>query len=225
MVNHGIQLDIVVIFFTILAIIAVTARFWVRIRILKRFEIEDWLLALTLVWISRTPQKPKKNSIPNSNDKQLLFCGLAVTLIETVRWGVGKHIWELTGPQMVVTMHVSFPIYMPLRINTNCHGTSSSGTFRHPSTSSVPVCSNYLSQSSLCALHSRSGLSGLSVSSPLSSFSARWCYSFLWCLNAALSPTAGCDLTLGAGALALTRPSSRKLFTHSLRWVWSQTGR
>ena len=49
MVNHGIQLDIVVIFFTILAIIAVTARFWVRIRILKRFEIEDWLLALTLV--------------------------------------------------------------------------------------------------------------------------------------------------------------------------------
>src|SRR2546423_5657445 len=32
-------------------------------------------------------------------------------LIETVRWGVGKHIWELTGPRMAITMHVSLSSY------------------------------------------------------------------------------------------------------------------
>ena len=49
MVDRGTQLDIVVVVFTVLATVAVAARFWVRIRILKRFQVDDWLIALTLV--------------------------------------------------------------------------------------------------------------------------------------------------------------------------------
>ena len=49
MVNRGTQLEIVIAVFTVLATVAVAARFWVRIRILKRFHIDDWLIALTLV--------------------------------------------------------------------------------------------------------------------------------------------------------------------------------
>jgi hypothetical protein len=51
MIKHGTLLDIIAIVFTALATAAVALRFWVRIRILKRFQIEDWLIALTLVLI------------------------------------------------------------------------------------------------------------------------------------------------------------------------------
>jgi hypothetical protein len=49
MVDPGTKLDIVVITFTVLATTAVAARFWVRVRILKRVQVDDWLILLTLV--------------------------------------------------------------------------------------------------------------------------------------------------------------------------------
>lgn len=70
------------IVFLVLPLIAVLARCWVRIRIIKNFAMDDWLAVVTMVFMT----------------------AYASLIIAGASTGVGRHESELTVNQKIVSM-------------------------------------------------------------------------------------------------------------------------
>ncbi|KIW05016.1 uncharacterized protein PV09_04172 [Verruconis gallopava] len=84
MENRGPQVRAVAITFLVLPWIAVVARCYVRIQMIKSFAADDWLAVVTL----------------------LLLTVYASLILAGVSWGVGKHVFELTVHQQVTAMKI-----------------------------------------------------------------------------------------------------------------------
>lgn len=85
MEDRGPELLAVVLLFLILSWLTVLTRCWVRIRMVKAFAIDDWLLVTTLG----------------------LFTIYASFCFIGVHWGCGRHMGDLTTHQKVKAMRVS----------------------------------------------------------------------------------------------------------------------
>jgi hypothetical protein len=83
--NRGSELLAVVILFLVLSWLSVLARCWVRIKMIKAFALDDWLLLGSL----------------------LLFNIYSVLVFVGVYWGCGKHMSDLSVESRVNAMHVS----------------------------------------------------------------------------------------------------------------------
>jgi apolipoprotein N-acyltransferase len=82
MADRGPQARSVAITFIVLTWLAVTARCWVRIKMIKAFALDDWLAVATL----------------------LLLTAYASLIIAGVEYGVGRHVLELTTHNRVTAM-------------------------------------------------------------------------------------------------------------------------
>jgi len=80
--DRGAQVRAVTIVFLVLPWIAVTARCWVRLKMLKAFALDDFLAITTLLFLT-------------------LYASL---MLAGIAQGVGKHMWELTVQQRVTSM-------------------------------------------------------------------------------------------------------------------------
>lgn len=80
--DRGPQVRDVTIAFLVLPWIAVSARCWVRLKILKAFAVDDFLAIATLLFLTIYAS--------------LMLAGIA--------HGVGKHVWELTTEQRITSM-------------------------------------------------------------------------------------------------------------------------
>lgn len=80
--DRGPQVRDVAIAFLIVPWIVVTARCWVRIKMIRAFALDDWLAVATL----------------------LLMTVYATLIIVGVQWGVGQHVTQLTVEQRINSM-------------------------------------------------------------------------------------------------------------------------
>lgn len=85
MKDRGPELLAVVILFLVLAWVTVLARCWVRIKMIKAFAIDDWLLVTTLI----------------------LFSIHGGIMLVSIHWGCGHHMRDLSVHQITQAMHVS----------------------------------------------------------------------------------------------------------------------
>jgi hypothetical protein len=87
--NRGPELLGVIILFLVLSWLTVLARCWVRIRMIKAFAFDDWLLLGTL----------------------FLFNIYSILVIVGVNWGAGRHIADLSVRRKVNAMRVGAPFH------------------------------------------------------------------------------------------------------------------
>jgi hypothetical protein len=96
--NLGRTLDIIAWLFAAIAIIIVSVRCYVRLKVIRRVGIDDWLILLTLV----SPTIPSGIRI----SPILIFFSQALALGDSsfcsvaVHWGLGRHIQFLTPEQI-----------------------------------------------------------------------------------------------------------------------------
>lgn len=85
MESRGPEILAVIVLFLVLSWLTVLARCWVRVKMIKAFALDDWLLLVTL----------------------LLFSIYSVLVIVGVYWGCGRHMRDLSVRQKVNAMRVS----------------------------------------------------------------------------------------------------------------------
>ena len=96
------QLLAVTITFLVLAWVSVSLRCFVRLKIVKAFGLDDYLIVVSLV----SNHFPRRDITPLTSHSQLAFTAFCGCQITGIHYGMGSHNADLTTPNIIQALKV-----------------------------------------------------------------------------------------------------------------------